>query len=80
MNFLSDNTAPLSKPILQALHSINQDYAASYGLDEETQHLQLLFSHIFERPVKVFLVSTGTVANGFALGQFYNRLWSHSLS
>ncbi|MEZ5499755.1 MAG: beta-eliminating lyase-related protein [Steroidobacteraceae bacterium] len=67
MNFLSDNTASICPPILEAILRANPGSAASYGEDEISSGLDEKFSRFFERDVRVFPVLTGTAANALAL-------------
>ena len=65
MNFASDNTAPVTPAILDALAEASR----GYGNDDWTQAAERRFCEIFERGVAAFLVPTGTVANALALAQ-----------
>lgn len=67
MNFTSDNVTPANKQIIDEVTKINQGYESSYGQDNQTQLLEKKLSEIFETPVNVFLVNTGTAANCLAL-------------
>ncbi len=67
MNFISDNLAGASAPVLQAMAAANDGFAAAYGNDAWTQRVESLFSDLFERKVAVFLVASGTAANALAL-------------
>ncbi len=67
MYFASDNTAGIAAPILEAISRANAGYALGYGNDECTKRVEKRFAEIFEREVAVFLVPTGTAANGLAL-------------
>lgn len=67
MNFRSDNTAPVAPEIMQALMAANEGAAAAYGEDEWSRRLDRVFSELFERPVRVFTVASGTAANAIAL-------------
>ncbi|MFZ5608576.1 MAG: threonine aldolase family protein [Pseudomonadota bacterium] len=66
MSFLSDNTAPVAPAIMEALEAANRGSAAAYGDDPWTARLDAVFSEIFERPVRVFPLVTGTAANAIA--------------
>jgi threonine aldolase len=68
-NFTSDNVTPASAPIMAALAAANQDRVPSYGGDAYTVRLQTVIAEIFETPVTVFAVATGTAANALALAQ-----------
>ena len=65
MNFASDNTAPVTPAILDALAEASR----GYGNDDWTQAAERRFCEIFEREVAAFLVPTGTAANALALAQ-----------
>jgi threonine aldolase len=67
ISFRSDNVATVCPEILQALAAANHGPAASYGDDEHSRALNAAFSTLFETPVTVFPVSTGTAANALAL-------------
>jgi hypothetical protein len=67
MNFASDNTAPVTPAILDALIEASHGYARGYGNDDWTHALERRFCDIFEREVAAFLVPTGTAANALAL-------------
>jgi threonine aldolase len=67
MNFASDNVYGVHPTILQALSDANSGTASSYGYDGLTKRAEEELSRVFEKEVKAFLVTTGTVANGLAL-------------
>lgn len=67
MNFISDNLAGASAPVLQAMLAANDGFAAAYGNDAWTKRVEALFADLFEREVAVFLVTSGTAANALAL-------------
>jgi threonine aldolase len=67
MNFRSDTSAPAAPEILAALAEANEGRAPAYGEDRWSQALEAQFSELFERPVRVFPVATGTAANAIAL-------------
>ena len=67
MNFKSDNIAPVHPKIFDAMLSVNDGYAASYGNDSETEKLNNLLNQIFEREVTAFFATTGTASNCLAL-------------
>ena len=69
MNFASDNTAPITPDILDAIYKANHGFARGYGNDDWTQSVERRLSEIFEREVAAFLVPTGTAANALALAQ-----------
>ena len=65
--FTSDNIAGVSPEVLDALLACNAGQAPPYGNDALSQRLERGVSEIFEREVSVFLVSTGSAANGLSL-------------
>jgi threonine aldolase len=67
MHFGSDNVVGASPKVLDALIAANTGAMASYGDDAIAQAVERRFSAIFERDVSVFLMATGTAANGLAL-------------
>nr|WP_220791372.1 beta-eliminating lyase-related protein [Gluconacetobacter tumulicola] len=66
-NFSSDNVVPACPAVMSALVAANADAAPAYGGDAWTARLDTVVADIFERPVKVFPVATGTAANALAL-------------
>lgn len=67
MNFISDNLAGASPPVLRAMMAAGDGFARAYGQDDWTGRVEKLFGELFEREVAVFLVTTGTAANALAL-------------
>jgi threonine aldolase len=67
IDFRSDNTGRAAPEIIAALAAANEGTAAGYGGDEWTALLQRRFGELFETPVRVFPVATGTAANALAL-------------
>jgi len=67
MNFISDNTAGASAPVMAGIAAANDGAAAAYGTDAWTKRVEALFADVFEREVAVFLVTSGTAANALAL-------------
>jgi threonine aldolase len=67
MRFSSDNIAAVAPEIFDAMAAANAGAARPYGADEITQRLQARVAEAFERPARVYLVSTGTAANALAL-------------
>lgn len=67
MNFISDNLAGASTPVMQAMAAANDGFATAYGNDAWTKRVEALFAELFEREVAVFLVTSGTAANALAL-------------
>ncbi len=67
IDYRSDNTGRAAPEILDALVRANSGTALGYGADEWTSRLQDRFSELFETPVRVFPVATGTAANALSL-------------
>ncbi|HEY4469692.1 MAG TPA: beta-eliminating lyase-related protein [Stellaceae bacterium] len=67
IDYRSDNTGRAAPEILEALVRANTGTALGYGADEWTARLQERFSELFEAPVRVFPVATGTAANALSL-------------
>lgn len=67
MDFASDNIMGASAPVLEAIVRANSGAMAAYGADEMTRRVERRFADLFEKEVKVFLVTTGTAANALAL-------------
>lgn len=79
-NFTSDNVAPASAAILAAVNAANEGCAPSYGADPWSERLQAVAAALFERPVRVFPLATGTAANALALSQLvppYGAIYCH---
>jgi len=67
MIFGSDNMLGASQQVLDAIVRANAGLAASYGADDWCAQATARIAELFECPVDVFYVSTGTVANSLAL-------------
>ncbi|WP_181706562.1 threonine aldolase family protein [Chthonobacter rhizosphaerae] len=67
MNFSSDNWAGASAPVAAAITAATGGLAPAYGTDDATRKVDDWFAEIFERPVGVFFVATGTAANCLSL-------------
>jgi threonine aldolase len=67
MHFGSDNVVGASRQVLDALVAANDGALPSYGDDPIAAAVTARLSSIFERDVSVFLMATGTAANGLAL-------------
>ncbi|MBY6679017.1 low specificity L-threonine aldolase [Rhodococcus sp. BP-332] len=65
--YLSDNAAGTAPEILAAMAEASTGLAAPYGNDPTSARLTTLMADVFERPVDVFVVGTGSAANGLAL-------------
>lgn len=63
----SDNAAGVSPEVLEALQRCNTGVAPGYGADDWTRRLEARLSELFERPVEVFAVPSGTAANALSL-------------
>lgn len=68
--FKSDNTAAVSREILEALAAANSGVALAYGADRWSESLDAVFGEFFETQVRVFAVSSGTAANSLAIATF----------
>ena len=67
MNFASDNVYGVHPRILTALSEVNSGTAPSYAGDDYSKKSEEELSRVFEKEVRAFLVTTGTVANGLSL-------------
>ena len=67
MNFSSDNWAGAAPQIIDALAREAGHYGGAYGTSDTDARVERRFCEIFDRDVAVFLVGTGTAANGLAL-------------
>jgi threonine aldolase len=67
MNFASDNVYGVHPQIMKALAEVNSGTAPSYASDDYSKKAEEKLSEIFDKDVRAFLVTTGTVANGLAL-------------
>jgi len=67
MHFGSDNVVGASPRVLEAVLAANEDAMASYGEDEIAAEVERRLGAIFETEARVFLMATGTAANGLAL-------------
>lgn len=65
--FKSDNTAAVSREILEAISAANTGVALPYGTDGWSERLDAVFGEFFGRKVRVYAVSSGTAANSLAL-------------
>ncbi|MGK7922043.1 MAG: low specificity L-threonine aldolase [Trichodesmium sp.] len=83
MNFCSDNVSEVCPEIMAALVAANEGVMMPYGADEYTQRLEPKFSELFETPVTVFPVATGSAANALALSAIapgYGAIYCHGES
>ncbi|MEO7242191.1 MAG: beta-eliminating lyase-related protein [Variovorax sp.] len=67
LEFRSDNCGRAAPELIDALVTANEGGALGYGGDALTAALQSRFTELFEKPVRVFPVPTGTAANALAL-------------
>lgn len=83
MNFCSDNVTGVAPEIMAALAVANDSPAMPYGSDLLSQNLAAKFSELFETPVTVFPVATGSAANALALAEIsppFGAIYCHSES
>ena len=71
-DFRSDNVGGVAPEILDAIVAASGGTAAPYGDDDWTRRMVRRFGEVFERPVQVFPVATGTGANSVALAALAN--------
>lgn len=67
VDFRSDNCGRAAPELIAALTAANEGSVLGYGGDALTAALQERFSALFETPVRVYPVPTGTAANALAL-------------
>lgn len=67
VDFRSDNCGRAAPELIDALVAANEGTALGYGGDPLTSTLQARFADLFEKPVQVFPVPTGTAGNALAL-------------
>jgi threonine aldolase len=80
MDFTSDNSEGWAPEILEALVKAGSGPVPAYGNDSLTAEVEQRFNAIFERNVAVFLVPTGTAANGLAYAAVcppYGAIFAH---
>ncbi|HTU66887.1 MAG TPA: beta-eliminating lyase-related protein [Steroidobacteraceae bacterium] len=65
--FKSDNTAAVSREILDAIAAANTGPAVAYGTDRWSERLDGVVGEFFGTKVRVYMVSSGTAANSLAL-------------
>ncbi len=83
MDFSSDNAEGWAPQVLDALVAASDGAMASYGDDPLTDEVGRRFNEIFEKEVAVFLVPTGTAANGLAFATLcpaYGAILAHEAS
>jgi threonine aldolase len=67
LDFTSDNVTGAAPEVLAALAAANAGTVASYGADPLSEVLMRRAAELFERPVSILPVATGTAANALAL-------------
>lgn len=83
MDFASDNVFGVDARIMAALEAANGGTAPSYAGDAITARVEAQFDKLFERPVKVYLLTTGTAANCLALSTMvppYGAIFCHEFA
>jgi threonine aldolase len=83
MNFASDNVYGVHPQIINALAEVNSGTAPSYANDDYSKKSEEQLSRVFEKDVRAFLVTTGTVANGLSLSTItpgYGAILCHTES
>jgi threonine aldolase len=70
--FRSDNVGGVASEILEALVAASAGTAAPYGDDDWTRGMNARFAALFERPVQVFPLCSGTGSNSVALAALAN--------
>jgi threonine aldolase len=71
-DFRSDNVGGAAPEILEAIIAANAGTAAPYGDDDHTRRMNERFAAVFEHPVQVFALSSGTGSNSIALAATAN--------
>jgi threonine aldolase len=67
IDFRSDNSGCAAPELIEAINTANRGTALGYGGDALTLALQDRLQQVFETPLRVFPVPTGTAANAVAL-------------
>ncbi len=67
VDFRSDNSGRAAPEMIAALSAANNGTALGYGGDALTVQLQTRLAQVFETPLRVYPVPTGTAANAVAL-------------
>ena len=81
--FASDNISSACPEVMAALAKANEANSPSYGEDPWTRDLAVRLGEIFETPVTVFPVTTGTAANALALSTLtpaFGKIFCHELA
>jgi threonine aldolase len=79
-DFRSDNVGGAAPEIIEAIIAANTGTAAPYGDDDHTRRMNERFATLFERPVQVFALSSGTGSNSVglaALANPYGAIYCH---
>ena len=79
-DFRSDNVGGAAPELLEAIVAASAGTAAPYGDDDYTRRMNERFTALFERPVRVFPVSSGTGSNAIglaALANDYGAIYCH---
>jgi len=79
-DFRSDNVGGAAPEILEALVAANAGTASPYGDDDYTRRMNERFAAVFERPLQVFPLSSGTGSNSIglaALANPYGAIYCH---
>jgi threonine aldolase len=71
-DFRSDNVGGAAPEILEAIIAASAGTAAPYGDDDYTRGMNARFAALFERPVQVFPLCSGTGSNSVALAALAN--------
>jgi threonine aldolase len=82
-DFTSDNIIGASPEILAALARVNEGQVVSYGGDPHTAALERIAEAVFERPVAIVPVATGTASNALALSVLarpFEAIYCHAAS
>ncbi|WP_336249725.1 threonine aldolase family protein [Stomatohabitans albus] len=66
-SYISDNSAGVSPDIIIAMARVNGGHTAPYGRDSYTAEAEAALATLFDHPLDMFPVATGTAANGLAL-------------
>jgi threonine aldolase len=81
MDFFSDNAAGVHPAILKAVADAAGPQPRGYDGDDWSERLDQAFSDVFETPVRVFAVPSGTAANALGLAAAvppYGGVWCHA--
>jgi threonine aldolase len=79
-DFRSDNVGGAAPEILEAVVAANAGTASPYGDDEYTRRMNERFAAVFEHPLQVFPLSSGTGSNSIglaALANPYGAIYCH---